>query len=121
MESPKTFFRLLQSDHRRVHRLLAKRLNEAGFEVRRITKRANKDVWNVHMRRGSAPPGRDQQLMREAIRGVLASFDVKCSLRDLDVSLRGDRRTAAFIFDKGTIGSLSYFKGAEQWCADPWP
>lgn len=121
METPKRFFELLRADYRRFHRVFAERLGTAGFEVRRIRKRANKGIWEVHMRRGSVPPGTEQQMMRRVICGVLASFGVKCPLRDVDFYVRGDRMSAAFIFDKGTVGSLSYFRGEEQWCAVPWP
>lgn len=121
METPKGFFKLLCEDYRRFHRVFAERLSSAGFQVRRIRKRANKGVWEVYMRRGSVPPGTEQEIMRRVICRALSSFGVKCPVRDVDYSLRGDRMTAAFLFNRGAIGTLSFFKGEEKWCAEPWP
>lgn len=120
-ETPKGFFKLLQADHRHFHRIFAYRLGAAGFNVRRVRKRANRGVWETDLRRGSVPPGKEQEAMRRVICETLSSFGSEYPERDLDVYARGDRVTAAFIFEKGTVGSLSYFKGAEQWCAEPWP
>ena len=121
METPKGFFKLLSADYRRFHRVFAERLGAAGFEVRWIRKRANKGIWEVHMLRGKVLPGTEQQIMRRVICGALASFGVKCPLRDVDFYVRGDRMSVAFFFDNGEIGSLSYFKGEEKWCSEPWP
>jgi hypothetical protein len=121
METPKRFFELLRADYRRFHRVFAERLGTAGFEVRRIRKRSTGGIWEVAMRRGSVRPGTEQQMMRRVICGVLASFGVKCPLRDVDFYVRGDRMSAAFAFDRGTTGSLSYFKNEEKWSSEPWP
>jgi hypothetical protein len=121
MESPKGFFKLLRADPRRVHRLIAKRLADSGFEVRRIRKRAHHGLWEAHVRRGNVSPGVELEKMRLAVCGVLGSFGVICRSRDVELCSRGDQLSAAFLFNRGEIGSMTFSKGQEKWSSERWP
>jgi hypothetical protein len=121
METPKGFFRLLQADHRRFHKIFADHLQGAGFDVRRVRRREFRNVWEVYVRRGNVPADKDQQTMCEVICAALRSLGLRCALRDVDLYQRGDRLNAAFFCHKGGIGTLSIVKGEEKWSAEPWP
>jgi hypothetical protein len=121
MESPKGFFELLRADPRRVHRLIAKRLTDSGFEVRRVRKRVHHQLWEVDIRRGSVAPGLEEEKLRLAIRGALSCFAVSCPLGDVEFCPRGgDRISGAFLLDRGVFGSLTFSKGEEKWSSERW-
>jgi hypothetical protein len=120
-ESPKGFFRFLRAHPAYFHRVFAKWLREAGFEVRWVRKRANKDVWNVYLLRGSVPPGCEAETARQVISTTLRRSGVECPMKEIEIAVIGNRVGAAFIFEKGMPGSLSCCKGAGQWCAEEWP
>ena len=58
---------------------------------------------------------------REVIQATLDRFGVDCRKREIEVSVIGNRVGAAFIFERGTPGSLLFSKGRDSWCADAWP
>lgn len=120
-ESPKAFFRLLRQNHAYYHRVFEKWLRQAGFEVRWIRKRVYHEVWNLHLLRGGVNPGDEAEATREVICDTVKRCGVKCSKRDVEVSVIGNRVGVAFIFNLGTPGSLSFSMGRESWCADAWP
>jgi hypothetical protein len=120
-ESPKGFFRFLRAHHAYFHRAFAKWLHEAGFEVRWVRKRMNHHVWNLYLMSGTVLPGCERDTARQVIAETLNRYGVECPEKEIEVSVIENRVGAAFIFKKGIPGSLSFCKGAEQWCADEWP
>jgi hypothetical protein len=120
-ESPKGFFDFLRSHPARFHRVFSKWLGEAGFEPRWLCKRANHNIWNIHLLRGSVAPGEEIDTAVDIICAALRHCGVDCRKNDIEVSAIGNRLGASFIFEQGTPGSLVFTKGREAWCADEWP
>jgi hypothetical protein len=120
-ESPKLFFRLLRADLAYFHRVFAKWVGQSGFEIRWIVKRANHDLWNLHLLRGAVRPGCEEATARQIINSTLQRCGGGCRKKDIEISVIGNRIGAAFIFSKGHAGSLAFSRQRELWCADEWP
>ena len=120
-ESPKAFFAFLSAHPAHFHRVFAKWLTHAGFEIRWIRKRATHGVWNLYLLRGAVPPGEEDETARNVISATLKLWGVACAKSEVEVSIIGTRIGAAFIFESGTPGSLVYSRGRESWCPDTWP
>jgi len=120
-ESPKAFFQFLRADRAYFHRVFAKWLRDAGFEIRWVRKRMNHHVWNLHLLRGTVLPGCEEETARQVVSTTLQRCGNDCRKKEIEVSVIGNRVGAAFIFPKGTTGSLIFSKQRASWCADDWP
>jgi hypothetical protein len=120
-ESPHGFFRFLRADRAYFHRAFVKWLCAAGFEMRRITKRANHHIWNLHLLRGTVRPGCEDEAARQVISTTLQRCGCDCPEKEIEVSVIGNRVGAAFIFPEGNAGSLVFSRQRASWCADDWP
>lgn len=121
-ESPKGFFlQVLRADPAQFHRAFAKWLRAAGFEIATIRRRTNHGVWNIRVKRGAVPVGREVETVEEVIRTTVERCGVMCPAREIEARLIGTQVGAAFIFPRGTAGSLVFTQGRESWCADAMP
>jgi hypothetical protein len=120
-ESPHAFFQFLRADRAYFHRALVKWLGAAGFEIRRVTKRMNHHVWNLHLMRGTVRSGCEHETARQVISTTLQRCGCGCRGKEIEVSVIGNRIGAAFIFTEGNAGSLVFSKQRASWCADEWP
>jgi hypothetical protein len=120
-ESPHAFFQFLRADRAYFHRALSKMLGSVGFETRRITKRSQHHVWNLHLLSGTVRPGCEEETARQVISTTLQRCGWDCREKDIEVAVIGNRVGAAFIFAEGHTGSLIFSKQRASWCADDWP
>ena len=116
-ESPKRFFlevlRARALDH---HRAFTTSLATAGFEVRRVVRQAHHaHVWGLYLKRGAVMPGIEAELVRSAVCAVAKESGVKLAAREIDVLTKSDRVEAFFIYEPGVPGSLSLYRGQEEW------
>jgi hypothetical protein len=120
-ESPKAFFRGLRSAPSYFHEMIARGLHEAGFQVRYVRKRANHQVWNLYLLRGSVPPGTEAEAARQVMSVTLRRCGVECLKKEIEIAVIGNSLGATFLFQDGAPGTLAFTKGQESWCADAWP
>lgn len=107
-ESPEAFLWFFRADRAYFHRAFVKWLGVAGFEMRRITKRANHHARNLHLLRGTVRPGCEDETARQVISTTRQRCGCDCrnneieGLRDRQSSWRGfdsqrrERRVARF-------------------------
>ena len=119
-ESPKAFFAHLRAHPAHFHRIFAKWLCEAGFEIRWLKKQANR-VWNMYLMRGSVFPGWETETAKEVITTTMKRCGVDYPKREIEVSVIGITVGVAFVFHSGTPGTLAFRRGREFWCADACP
>ena len=119
-EGPKEFFAFLRAQATYWPRLFSQHLAAAGFLVRRIAKQpSHAHVWTAHLKRGRVPAGSETETAKREILALLNRSGFKTRKSEIDVSTRGERVLACWIFPQGVAGTLSYYKNKEQWLPEP--
>jgi hypothetical protein len=97
------------------HCRLARFLTGAGFDIRRVERKDNHaHVWNVHMRRGFVPCGKEVETAKAYIQTFLRRQGVRYPKREIAVMVRGDRIVVAFRWKAGTPGMLVFWGGNQR-------
>jgi hypothetical protein len=91
------------------HAQLAKHLARAGFEVRHIERENNHaEVWVLKLRRGQVPAGQEIEWTKRTVLLFLKRYGVRYPIREVVVMVQGDRIKAAFNWERGGPGWLSF-------------
>ena len=110
------FFRILRERAWYHHQLLAKHMAEVGFVVRRVVRQANHaSVWGLYLQRGTVLPGEEADTVKRTVSALLGRLGVKCPRKEVEALTKGDSVEAFFIYPPGTPGSLTLYRGREEW------
>ena len=91
------------------HVQLGKHLARAGFEVRQIERENNHaNVWVLKVRRGQVPAGQEIDWTKRTVLVFLKRHGLLYPRREVVVMVQGDRITAAFNWERGEPGWLSF-------------
>lgn len=91
------------------HCQLAKHLTRAGFEVRQVEREDNHaDVWVLKLRRGQVTAGQEIDWTKRTVLVFLRRYGVRYPRREVVVMVQGDRITAAFNWERGEPGWMSF-------------
>lgn len=102
-----------QLDQFNEHRCLLRHLVRAGFIVRSITRQSAHPVWTLKLRHGLVPRGEEDARVSAAVARFLKSRRMRHVPRKLEPLVRGDSITASFLWQGGSLGTLSYAQGKE--------
>jgi len=114
MENPKKTFRLMVASMG-FHRQIALRLQRAGFTVRRIVRQQIHPVWEAHLNLANVPTETGEERLRSEICHFLRKHCARCSAKEINVTVSGDRVRAAFLWEGGESGWMSFYRGEEEW------
>jgi hypothetical protein len=91
------------------HVQLAKHLSRAGFEVRHVERENNHaDVWILKLRRGQVSAGQEIAWTKKTVLVFLKRHGLRYPRREVVVMVQGDRIKAAFNWERGEPGWLSF-------------
>ena len=91
------------------HCQLAKHLARAGFEIRQVERENNHaDVWVLKVRRGQVTAGQEIDWTKRTVLAFLKRYGLRYPRREVVVMVQGDRVKAAFNWDRGQPGCLSF-------------
>ena len=91
------------------HVQLAKHLARAGFEVRQVERENNHaEVWVLKLRRGQVPTGQEIDRTKRTVLVFLKRHGLRYPKNEVVVMVQGDRITAAFNWERGGHGWLSF-------------
>jgi hypothetical protein len=91
------------------HCQLARHLARAGFEVRHVEREDNHaDVWILKLRRGQVAAGQEIEWTKRTVLGFLKRYGLRYPRREVVVMVQGDRIKAAFNWQCGEPGWLSF-------------
>ena len=91
------------------HCQLARHLARAGFEVRYVEREDNHaDVWILKLRRGQVSAGQEIAWTKKTVLGFLKRYGLRYPSREVVVMVQGDRIKAAFNWERGGPGWLSF-------------
>jgi hypothetical protein len=91
------------------HVQLANHLARAGFEVRQVERENNHaEVWVLKLRRGQVSAGQEIERTKRTVLVFLKRYGVRYPKREVVVMVQGDRITAAFNWERGEPGWLSF-------------
>ena len=91
------------------HVQLAKHLARAGFEVRHVERENNHaEVWVLKLRRGQVSAGQEIEWTKRTVLVFLRRYGVRYPKREVVVMVQGDRIKAAFNWERGGPGWLSF-------------
>ena len=91
------------------HVQLANHLARAGFEVRQVARENNHaEVWVLKLRRGQVSAGQEIERTKRTVLVFLKRYGVRYPKREVVVMVQGDRITAAFNWERGEPGWLSF-------------
>src|ERR1017187_373104 len=88
--------------------LLASHLRRNGFEVRHIERKDYHDVWVLRLRRGHVPIGREIEWTQKQVCFFLKRHGLRYPKKEVVVMVQGSRIKAAFNWNRGQPGWLSY-------------
>jgi len=95
------------------HCQLAKHLARAGFEVRHVEREDNHaDVWVLKLRRGQVSAGQEIEWTKRTVLVSLKRYGLRYPKKEVVVMVQGNRIRAAFNWEHGKPGWLS-FRGAK--------
>lgn len=97
------------------HRKIALHLERSGFTVRRVVRQRIHPIWEAHLNRGTILAGEEEELLRSEIWLFLKQHGHRCPRKEIDVSAHGDRLRASFLWDKGEVGWMSFYRGRREW------
>ena len=93
------------------HVQLAKHLARAGFEVSQIEREDNHaEVWVLMVRRGRVPAGQEIDWTKKTVLVFLKRHGLRYPKKEVVVMVQGDRIKAAFNWERGNPGWLSFQK-----------
>ena len=92
------------------HTQLAKHLARAGFDVRHVERKDYHDVWILRLRRGHVPTGHEIEWLKQQVRLFLKRYGLRYPKREIDVMVQSSRIKAAFNWNRGHPGWLTYSK-----------
>ena len=91
------------------HVQLANHLARAGFEVRQVERENNHaEVWVLKLRRGQVSAGQEIEWTKRTVVGFLKRHGLRYPKREVVVMVEGDRIKAAFNWERGEPGWLSF-------------
>ena len=91
------------------HVQLSKHLAQVGFEVRQVEREDNHaDVWVLRLRRGQVRAGQEIGWVQKQVCLFLKRHGLRYPRREVVVMVQGDRITAAFNWERGEPGWLTF-------------
>ncbi len=91
------------------HHRLKSALTRRGFVVQQVERFEPNSVWSVVLRPGKVANGREPRVIRREIVEALRALGQRCRMCDVAAMSRGERLTAAFIWNaRGNPGRLLF-------------